>query len=301
MSSLAGGGHAAVEIRDKGSRIDFVTNPTTVRVRDNYIHHNQREGTEGYGVGVYNGAYVLIERNVFDFNRHAIAGDGSDESGYLAYQNLVLENGGKHKEYPWPIGWTHTHQFDMHGQENCGIRGNYSGHAWNCGTAGEYMDIRYNSFFYTNGNAFKLRGTPMIGADVTDNVFAHSSLFTTVGFGAPLGALSQTESGLHASNNLVGVNGMNELGSCDFDGDGINDSFLATGQTWWYSGGSGIPWVYLNTSKKRRAEVTLGFFDADNICDVWVDGVVVPGGRAQPLHGNSLPPRGGVASTTLSK
>ena len=277
-----------------------MTNPTTVRVRDNYIHHNQREGTEGYGIGLYNGAYALIERNVFDYNRHAISGgDGSDGSGYLAYRNLVLEHGGLHRNLP-VIGWVHTHQFDMHGQENCGISGLFSDHVWNCGTAGEYMDIRYNSFFYTNGNAFKLRGTPEIGADVTDNVFAHPVLFTTPqsGGGVTLGALEQTESGLRASNNLVGINGMNELGLCDFDGDGVNDFFLATGQTWWYSKGSThMPWIYLNTSKKRRAEVTLGFFDGDNRCDVLVDGVIYPGGKPQT---NSFPPRDGMASTTLN-
>lgn len=175
-NELFGWGHAAVEIRDPyEDRINYVTNPDTVRVRDNYIHHNQRYGGNGYGVAVYSGAYALIERNVFDWNRHAITGaDGSNGSGYLAYRNLVLENGGKHRELPWPIGWVHTHQFDMHGQDDC-----FPSWSYNCGTAGEYMDIRYNSFFYINGNAFKLRGTPTIGADVTDNVFAHFSLFTT--------------------------------------------------------------------------------------------------------------------------
>jgi hypothetical protein len=302
-NEIFGWGHAAVEIRDPyDDRINYVTNPATVRVRDNYIHHNQRYAGNGYGVAVYAGAYALIERNVFDWNRHAISGgDGSDGSGYLAYRNLVLQNGGKHRELPWPIGWVYTHQFDMHGQEHCGVESIFSDAIYNCGTAGEYMDIRYNSFFYTKDEAFKLRGTPTERADVTENVFVHPFLFTTMspGGGAVLGALTQTESGLHAPNNLVGVNGMNELGSCDFDGDGVIDSFLATGQTWWYSGGrTHMPWVYLNTSKKRRAEVTLGFFNADNICDVWVDGVIYPGGRTQTLPGggNHVPPGGGVAN-----
>ena len=41
----------------------------------------------------------------------------------------------------------------MHGTDDCGVFGHH-----NCGGAGEYMDIRYNSFFYTRDNAFKLRG-----------------------------------------------------------------------------------------------------------------------------------------------
>ena len=108
--------------------------------------------------------------------------------------------------------------------------------------------------------------------------------------------MEQTRSGLFASDNLVGVNDKNELGSCDFDGDGLNDFFLVTGQTWWYSSGGDKPWVYLNTSKKRRAEVTLGLFDGDNRCDVLVDGIIFPGGMPQQIPGNMPPLGGGVVS-----
>lgn len=296
-NELSGWSWAAVQVWDGSEKIDYVTNSSAVRIHDNFIHHNQHINGDGYGVAVGYGAYALIERNVFDYNRHAISGeDGREGSGYLAYRNLVLENGGLQDKY---LGfWTHTHQFDMHARNDC-----FPWH-YNCGPAGEYMDIRYNSFFYTEEKAFKLRGTPAIGADVIDNVFAHAALFTTVvqlGGGATQvipGALAQNESGLHASNNLVGVNGMNELGSCDFDGDGLNDLFLATGQTWWYSSGGDQPWVYLNTSKKRRAEVTLGFFDGDNRCDVLVDGVIYPGGKT-PKSSVNTPLFGGVASATL--
>ena len=45
------------------------------RVEHNYIHDNARDGG-GYGVGVSYGAYVTIEGNVFDFNRHAVAAEG---------------------------------------------------------------------------------------------------------------------------------------------------------------------------------------------------------------------------------
>ena len=119
--------------------------PMTVRIHDNFIHHNQHQRKHGYGVSVGNGAHALIEKNVFDWNRHAIAGDGSDRSGYLAYRNLVLENGGLTF---WLLGtWTHTHMFDMHGQDDCWLGDR------NCGRAGEYMDIRYNTFLYNAGHA----------------------------------------------------------------------------------------------------------------------------------------------------
>jgi hypothetical protein len=60
--------------------------------------------------------------------------------------------------------------------------------------------------------------------------------------------------------------------------DGINDAFMATGATWWYSSGGQRPWTYLNTSTKRLSEVRRGYFDADNRCDVSVGGTVYSGG-----------------------
>jgi hypothetical protein len=100
----------------------------TVRIHDNYIHHNQHDGGHGYGVNVSYGAYALIEKNVFDFNRHAITSDGSNGSGYLAYRNLVLENGGWQD---W--GYFHTHMFDMHGQDDC----------WDAGTRDHGLQQRW--------------------------------------------------------------------------------------------------------------------------------------------------------------
>lgn len=68
---------------------------------------------------------------------------------------------------------------------------------------------------------------------------------------------------------------------CDFDGDGIPDRFMTTGQTWWFSSNRGQgPWIYLNTSTLTldRGEVTLGYFDNDSLCDVVAGGVTYSGG-----------------------
>ena len=292
----------AVSVEDPFNRINR-DNYSAVWVHDNFIHHNQRTGTQGYGVVLGNTAYALIERNVFDWNRHAIAGNGSNYSGYRAYRNLVLENGGYHDTYnacdiPWWLtlvsqraaaakalcalgigpSYTHyTHQFDMHGQDNCGISGTFSDSVFNCGIAGYDMDIRYNSFLYTKGDAIKLRGKPQLelGASVISNVFAHDHIED---------AVTQTETGLLLSNNLTGVNSMKELSVdvCDFNGDGATDDFLATGVTWWYrSGALGAesPWRYLSTSTKRRNKLILADFSGDGICDVKDDqGLVYLGG-----------------------
>ena len=80
------------------------------------------------------------------------------------------------------------------------------------------------------------------GAQVVSNVFAHGRLGS---------AVKQTERGLCASRNLTGVNSLRRVRTCDVDGDGLLDSFLATGQTWWYASGKTQPWVFLRRSPAR--------------------------------------------------
>jgi hypothetical protein len=271
----------AVDVEDDQGRISRETNAMTIRIHDNFIHHNQHEGQEGYGVSVSHGAYALIEKNVFDYNRHAIMSGGQRDTGYFAYRNLVLKDGGYHDTYltepAWDswYGWGYrhfTHQFDVHGQATC-----FPGHL-NCGLAGQYYDIRYNTFFYTSGDAIKLRGTPTMGMDVVSNIFAHRYLWSWTWDAA----LNQSESGLRQVDNTVHVDTSGEHGRCDFDGDGIEDLFMATGRTWWYNSGGNRHWVYLNTSRKRLSELTLGYVDGDNRCDVTSDGVISSGGTGAP-------------------
>lgn len=64
------------------------------------IHHCQYAGL-GYGV-THNTASSLIERNLFDFNRHSIAGTGRPGCTYEARHNVEL-------------GTSLSHCFDMHG------------------------------------------------------------------------------------------------------------------------------------------------------------------------------------------
>lgn len=274
-NELFGWSGSAIGVSDRQGRIDHFGVPT-VRVHDNFIHHNQYADKFGYGVVVGDGAYVRIERNVFDYNRHAIAGDGSDDSGYQAYENLVLSHGGLHL---WGPFWTQTHQFDMHGQDNCGVSGLFSDASFNCGTAGHDMYIRRNSFLYTAGPAIKLRGTPQLGPYgmfVGDNVFAHEH---------QRDAIEQTQSGLLVEHgNRFELDGTRALRSCDLDGDGLLDHFLATGQTWWYSSQGTMAWSYLNTSTKLSSEVELRDATGDGRCDVIAGGVIYPSGKpASPL------------------
>lgn len=265
-NELSGWASAAIEVQDTSGVIP-AGEPYEVKIHDNFIHHNQNVGGNGYGVATRYGGYALIEHNVFDFNRHAIAADARDSSGYVADGNLVLANGGFHTSL---FGVDrYTHQFDAHGSDSCG------GIDHNCGRAGESFYIRNNTFRYTRDDAIRLRGKPVVGMFVDDNVFAHDYVSD---------AVSQTVSGMQiGAGNVARGNLDSAVGVCDFDGDGINDTFMTTGITWWYSSGGATSWRYLNTSRARRADVTFGHVDSDARCDVTAGGTVFPGGKPGPL------------------
>ena len=57
-------------------------------------------------------------------------------------------------------------------------------------------------------------------------------------------------------------------GVCDFDGDGIDGWFLATGVTWWYASGGKTYWTYRREAPEWLDQVGLGDFDGDGRCDV---------------------------------
>jgi hypothetical protein len=163
-------------------------------------------------------------------------------------------------------GIYHTHAIDMHGRgKDCD---------YECGHAGEFMDIQFNTVLYTADNGIKLRGTPTSpeGMVVKHNVFAHSEQDGGVVF---TGAMVQNESGLHHADNILGHDTFNDRKSCDFDGDGIEDPFIATGVTFWFS--SSVldgRWVFLAQSPARIDEVSFGDFDGDGRCDATARGQV---------------------------
>ncbi|MGH7469782.1 MAG: hypothetical protein ACRENP_17675 [Longimicrobiales bacterium] len=107
------------------------------------------------------GGYALIDRNLFNYNRHAIAGDGHPASGYVAQWNLVLSGGKKCNNGVLGDPGYYEQHFDMHGFKEGGYGGD----------AGEIIRIRYNTirgeqkyYFIKTRPAFFLRGKPVQGA-----------------------------------------------------------------------------------------------------------------------------------------
>lgn len=251
---------------------DRIGRPEQVRIFNNYIHHNQHPSevdyswydlsltvliydlifsrhAAGYGVDIGHGAWALITENLFDFNRHAIAASG-DTGGYNARGNLVLKGGGYH------YGGFHTHQFDIHGMGDNGFGGQAAVQTW----------YSQNAFQYRRGNAIKIRGRPHLAAYIFDNIFPHAGLEDDWGDDAVHLATSQNV--FIGPGNVIDSDTYGKYGVCDFDGDGIDDLFLPTGVSWWFSSGGEFPWSFLSTRRHGLKQVRLGYFDNDQRCDV---------------------------------
>lgn len=238
----------------------FRENVGAVRITGNYVHHN-RHDQEGYGVSVGGGAYALIERNVFDENRHAIAGgsrSGDDFSGYTVNENLVLSGGGV--ACSLGVCWQ-THQIDMHGDKTD------LGYDWCCGNAGETLLITRNTVLYTAGLAIKVRGNPVDKAVVDGNVFRHASRSEAIGQNGSGGFGDNISKPIDVRpDNVFGFTAV--ATGCDVVGDGLPDLLMPTGVTWWARSATTQQWRHLNTQPQTLPQLMFADADGDGRCDV---------------------------------
>jgi hypothetical protein len=232
---------------------------TTAFVARNFIHHNRMEEA-GYGVESYRGAYPFVYGNTFVSNRHSIAaGFGTAHTAWRAWSNLVLSDA------PLQHGLFHTHDFDMHGMGTNGFGG----------LGGDYVDIYQNTFFGTNRHNFELRGTPCDYAEYHDNISLESqgdainwNTCADICFGATAGLASQLRVS-HHPNQFNHSNPTAKLGVGDFDADGYDDLFLATGAAFYYSQGGMTAWRFLSAQRDTIDLLRFGDFDGDGRTDVF--------------------------------
>lgn len=116
---------------------------------DHHIHHNHIHKCQynglGYGVALDN-SNALIEYNLFNENRHSIAGTGRIGCSYTARHNV-------HEDISL------SHCFDMHGGRD---------RKDNTTIAGTLIEI-YNNTFYAPQTAVVIRGVPQEKCDVRQN------------------------------------------------------------------------------------------------------------------------------------
>lgn len=125
----------------------YLKKGTGHHIHHNFIHQCQYSGL-GYGVS-HAEASSLIEYNVFNENRHSIAGTGVSGCGYTARHNIEM-------------GISLSHCFDMHGGRD---------RKDNTDIAGTTMEI-YNNTFYAPQSAVVIRGVPEDKCDIHHNWFA---------------------------------------------------------------------------------------------------------------------------------
>ena len=240
--------------------------PNNVRVALNFIHHNQKQN-RGYGVQAHTNSFPLIDGNTFVSNRHAIEASGTGCTNYLAWNNLVLSTAPL-QDRTGPFNG-YTHDFDVHGTErlkldiivDIDLTGGFGGNA------GQYFEIARNTFLGTNRQNFDLRGEPSYLVEIHHNVSLKS-------FGDAIGC-SYCGGGVNklkvSDTNQFSVlpNPTTRLGVGDFDGDGRDDLFLATGAAWYYAPAGNAEWRFLNAQTDGIGTLLFGDFDADGRTDVF--------------------------------
>jgi hypothetical protein len=271
--SVEGGDDAErCRIRDNRDNPALPARQENVRVVRNFIHHNQRQNS-GYGVVLGSGGYAMIEGNTFVSNRHAIAADGRARTAYRAWNNLVLAAAPKQDRRFWFDDY--THDFDMHGTNKLKvwILGYEKEIAGFGGTGGEFVEIARNTFLGTGKGRqnFDLRGEPCFAAFLHHNI-SLQSLGDSIGCGTVLGTNycgNINKLKVYDSYRFNAINPTTKLGVGDFDGDGLDDLFLATGAAWYYAPAGKAEWRFLNARSEQLDQLLFGDFDGDKRTDVF--------------------------------
>ena len=228
--------------RDQCSDITQFPRTINLRVVDNFVHHNLN-----YGIVTGQGAFVLDEGNVmYRQGAHSIAADPVNQTGYHAFDNLILQE-------------TRVHDIDMHGSHE--YASDHDCPCWEGGVAGDYFDVGWNTVLADQHVNVDLRGTPCRFVAIHDNVFRQSQ-----------GDVIEN----HSTKPIVFWNNqwpaaadpMSDLAVGDFDGDGLDDVFVGTGAAWYYSSGGQAEWRFLNRMPEHASQVRIGDFDGDGRADV---------------------------------
>ena len=190
---------------------------------------------------------ILAQGNVEYLNQHSLASDPTRLSGYVAYDNFLLSPAIDSPR-------SSNQDFDSHGSLHPGD--------WYGGIAGDYFDIGWNTFLQGSHYDFNERGTPCSLRSVP----RQSSSVQVAG--------QRGDDAVHQGHRLPWTTPSTwptrtaDLGVGDFDGDHVDDVFVGTGATWWFSSGGQAEWRLLNRMPEHASQLRFGDFDADGRTDV---------------------------------
>ena len=201
---------------------------TPVVVARNFVHHNEA-AEQGYGLNSSTGAFPFFDGNVEYLNRHSITADNNGLTGYLAQDNFVLSD--------TPTYGTDDHEqdFDQHGSLDLFSSDEGITHTDHTGgVAGDYDQIEYNTFLGTNRHNYFLRGQPCRPGVMDHNVFLEGE-WSISDSALEVLDISGNTTETPVNFTIDSTNAFNAsdptgfLGVGDFDGDGTDDVFVATG------------------------------------------------------------------------
>jgi hypothetical protein len=240
-----------------------------VRIERNLIHHNDEGNSNGNGYGsvMSTGGTATILGNTYLKNRHSIATDADIHNQYAASFNIVLSNIPSYSCGPFGLFTCYEQTFDVHGD-------NPNNHD-DGGFAGNEVDIAWNTFLPPNhSDNFDLRGQPCAVDSFHDNVSLrnHDEAVKVWDASGNSQYYSSSTSSIQIRNNHFADTGYSDptarLAVGDFDGDGDDDLFLATGTAWYYSPAGQREWRLLSAKTDRIDSLLLGDFDGDGRTDV---------------------------------
>jgi hypothetical protein len=292
------GGWPVVQSDDPAVRCKGVQNDQgkqdNVWIERNFLHHNEKWG-DGYGSVMSKGGRATIKGNIFLNNRHAIAADGEAHDQYRAWYNLI--------EASVPR-YTHADTdelFDRGPQQDLDMHGTGSSKPGYGGVAGYEVDIAGNTFLGDDRPNFELRGSPCVLVDYfrenatrqkrddiiklhnteNDNITViHQGLeqpftpVTSISPPVPVVVGGSISRSILASNDQYRDSSpafydpTSNLGVGDFDADGVQDLFLATGTAWFYAPGGSAEWRFLSAKSNKVDTLLFGDFDGDGRTDV---------------------------------
>ena len=232
-----------------------------VRIVRNFIHDNSQKKTDGYGVVSGSGSDPFIFGNMFQKNYHSIASDGFALSAYSAVSNLIMPGDG-------------DTDVDMHGQSRTTGTHDFGG------IGGIGVEASNNTFLGTDKTNFGMRGTPCSGAldtfygnvavrDISGSVTVVPDGQTGQNSGVSWTSVNTHIPFLRVNSRFSMPNPTQAFLVGDFDGDGKDDLFMATGSGWYYSPAGNAEWRFLSAKTETLGSLLLGDFDGDGRTDVF--------------------------------